>query len=293
MTNILLAGQAVLDFIFDVETLPTKAEKYRAKDAQIIGGGCASNASVAVQRLGGQAFFAGRVGADYIGGLIAQGFAEEGVDTSNLCAIPGARSSYSAINVDATGERQIVNVRGEGLGDPLDWTLPEPLHATLADTRWQVGGLKALQIARDRGIPGVLDGEAPIPAEMAEAASHTVFSVQGIRAFTDTQDTQEALRAAHARLPGWVAVTDGPNGVYHIEGGEIVHTPGFRVDVVDTLGAGDVWHGAFALALAEGQSDRDAIRFASAVAALKCTKLGGRAGTPDRPTAEAFLKENG
>ncbi|MGB0497765.1 MAG: PfkB family carbohydrate kinase [Rubricella sp.] len=292
MTTILLAGQAVLDFIFDVEELPSRAEKYRAKDAQIIGGGCASNAAVAVQRLGGQAVFAGRVGADYIGQLIAQGFAEEGVDTRNLVQVAGAKSSYSAINVDAAGERQIVNVRGVGLGDPVDWDIPEPLHACLADTRWQVGGLKALELARARGIPGVLDGEAPIPMEMAQAASHVAFSVQGIRAFTGEDDKIDALCKAATMTDAWVAVTDGPDGVHHLEGDTLVHTPSFTVEVVDTLGAGDVWHGAFALALAEGQDEREAIRFASATAALKCTRLGGRAGTPDRATLDAFLKDN-
>ncbi|MBB5515246.1 sulfofructose kinase [Rubricella aquisinus] len=291
MTDILLAGQAVLDFIFDLDDLPTRAEKYRAKQGQIIGGGCAANAAVAVARLGGTAHLAARVGADQIGGLIVGGLRADGVNTDNVALVPGGRSSYSAINIDAAGERQIVNLRGEGLGEPLDWTHPTP-RAVLADTRWHAGALHALTLARALGIPGVLDGEAPISQDLAEAASHVAFSVQGICDFTGETDKIAALKEADRRLPGWVAVTDGADGVYFLDHGVVRHIPSFTVEVVDTLGAGDVWHGAFTLALAEEMNVEDAILFASATAALKCTKLGGRAGTPDRATVIAFLKEN-
>lgn len=290
MVNVLVAGQAVLDFIFEVEEIPSKPEKYRAREAQIVGGGCAANAAVAVARLGGAAHFAGRVGDDEIGRLIAEGLRAEGVNTNNLAQVKAGRSSYSAVHIDPAGERQIVNLRGAGLGDPTDWTLP-PLSAVLADTRWDTGALAAFALARAVGIPAVLDGEAPVSPALAEAATHVVFSLQGIRDFCGTDELDTALRAASRQLPGWVAVTDGAAGVYHLEGGALVHSPAFAVDVVDTLGAGDVWHGAFTLALAEGQSERDAICFASATAALKCTVSGGRAGTPDRARVTQFLKD--
>lgn len=289
MTHILVAGQAVLDFIFETETLPTRAEKYRAKSGQIIGGGCAANAAVAVARLGGNVHLAARVGADQIGGLIVDGLRADSVNTDNVAQVPGGQSSYSAINIDAAGERQIMNLRGGDLGEPLDWTHPQ-VDAVLADTRWHAGALKALTIAKSLGVPGVLDGEAPIPQDLAEAASHVVFSVQGICDFTGETDKIAALKAV--KLPGWVAVTDGADGVYYLDAGAVIHTPSYIVNVVDTLGAGDVWHGAFTLALAEHMHVEDAIKFASATAALKCTQLGGRAGTPDRATVIAFLKEN-
>ena len=78
-----------------------------------------------------------------------------------------------------------------------------------------------------------------------------------------------------------------------VEDGTIAHLPAFAVEAVDTLGAGDVWHGAFALGLAEGQGERAAIRFASAAAAIKCTRFGGRAGAPQRTEIEAFLAARG
>ncbi|MDP3321902.1 MAG: PfkB family carbohydrate kinase, partial [Bosea sp. (in: a-proteobacteria)] len=91
----------------------------------------------------------------------------------------------------------------------------------------------------------------------------------------------------------WLAVTLGREGVLFIEDGAVAHLPAFAIETVDTLGAGDVWHGAFALALAEGQSERAAIRFASAAAAIKCTRFGGRAGAPERAEIEAFLAQRG
>ena len=95
-----------------------------------------------------------------------------------------------------------------------------------------------------------------------------------------------------ATTSAFVCVTDGANGVHFRSGKESGHSASFRVPVVDTLGAGDVWHGAFALALAEGRREVEAIRFASATAALKCTRFGGRAAIPSRAQVESFLMEH-
>ncbi|HMJ43565.1 MAG TPA: PfkB family carbohydrate kinase, partial [Pseudolabrys sp.] len=92
-------------------------------------------------------------------------------------------------------------------------------------------------------------------------------------------------------VTGFVAITDGPNGIYWLDGGVVKNMPAFKVKVVDSLGAGDAFHGGFALALAEGRTLMDAMRFASATAALKCTKFGGTAGSPHRVDVEAFLRE--
>ena len=90
----------------------------------------------------------------------------------------------------------------------------------------------------------------------------------------------------------WAAVTDGGNGVWYTGVDGVAHIPAFPIKPVDTLGAGDIWHGAFALAIAEGQEAVDGIRFANATAALKCMKPGGREGCPDRAAVLSFLKDN-
>lgn len=296
MARLLAAGVAVIDFVMHLPEIPARAEKYRAREAAILGGGCAATAAVAAARLGGRAMLAARLGDDPVGTMILDGLAAEGVDCALVRRLPGRRSSFSTIVLSDAGERQIVNFRDEGLSAAADWlgagALP-PFDAALADTRWPEGAAAVLTAARTRGLPGVLDAEAPLaPAAAAlAAASHVAFSAQGLRDFAGTGDLPAGLRAAAARLSGWTCVTDGANGAFWIEGGAIRHAPAYPVPVRDTLGAGDVWHGAFALALGEGMDAPAAVRFAHAAAAIKCSRPGGRDGAPTRAEVEAFLKE--
>src|SRR5262249_41363518 len=104
-------------------------------------------------------------------------------------------------------------------------------------------------------------------------------------------DYKQALKALAEHLSGFVAITDGPKGVYWLEGGELRHLPAFKVDVIDSLGAGDAFHGGFTLALGGGSALPDMLRFASATAALKCTKFGGASGSPTRAEVDAFLRQ--
>lgn len=296
MSTVLVAGVAVIDFVFALEEMPRRAEKYRARDAAVVGGGCAANAAATIARLGGTARLATRLGDDPVGDMIVAGLRKEGVDCALVRRFCGRRSSFSAVFVDPAGERQIVNFRDLGIGFDADWLDRETLgafDAALADTRWPDGAARVLAAARARDLPAVLDAEAPI-AEAAEAlrtASHIAFSAQGLADFAPGADRVEALRRARDLAGAFVCVTEGADGVTHLDGDELVRTPAFRVAVRDTLGAGDVWHGAFALRLAEGAREEEAIRFASAVAAIKCTRFGGRAGVPTRAETEAFLKE--
>jgi sulfofructose kinase len=134
----------------------------------------------------------------------------------------------------------------------------------------------------------------PADPELVQACSHAALSAQAAREMTGLADIDAAtslLGSWHPRI--WLAVTDGENGVWWTDQGRVRHTPAFAVEVRDTLGAGDTWHGAFALGLAEGMAEEGAVRYASAVAALKCMAFGGRSGIPDRATAETFLRERG
>jgi len=289
MARVLVCGSAVVDFVFKVTDFPTQAEKYRAEDAQIVGGGCAANAAVAIQRLGGEAQLAARLGEDPIGDMILAGLRKERVDLAGVLRGPG-RSSFSSITVDERGERQILNYRDDSLmPDPsLLVTLALEADAVLADTRWPEAGSVVLEAARAAGRPAVVDAEAPCPPDMLSKASHVAFSAQGLAEFTGSTSPQEGLEAVQARLGVWVCVTDGEKGAWWRHGSSGGHVPAIPITPVDTLGAGDVWHGAFALALAEGQSEERAMGFAAATAALKCTRKGGREGTPNRAEVAAF-----
>ena len=293
MTGVLVVGVAVVDYVFFVDSFPNAAEKYRARDALVVGGGCAGNAAVAIARLGGTAHLATRLGGDATGALIEADLAAEGVDMA-LTDRSGARSSCSSILVDAAGERQIVNFRGSGLTELTAQFAGAPdVGAVLADNRWLNGARAAMELARVRGVPGVLDIEAPADASGMSRASHMAFSTQGLDAFYPGLEPPLALERAVEEYGGWACVTLGADGalIYDDEGE--VHVPGFAVDVVDTLGAGDVWHGAFALRLADGADEIAAVRFANAAAALKCARPGGRAGAPGRAEVEALIGGEG
>lgn len=299
MVRVLSVGVAVMDHVFRVESFPTRPEKYRAKDASMVGGGGGANAAVAIARLGGEAWLAARVGDDAIADAILADLNAEGVLTELVRRFEGRRSSFSSVLVDDAGERQIVNYRDMGLSFDADWLEGRlagiEFDAVLADTRWPEGALAAMRRARDLGVPGVMDAEAPVheAIDAVGAASHVVFSAQGLRDFAGVEGgaLADLLRGADAALDGLVGVTDGPDGVRWIEGGALRHAPAPSPPgpIADTLAAGDVWHGALALALGEGQGLDSAMRFANAAATLKCEGGTGRSGAPTREKVEAFL----
>lgn len=293
VSEILVVGIAVVDFVFALDALPRRAAKYLANAAEFVGGGCAANAAVAVARLGGNALLSARLGDDFLGDLILSDLGVEGVDTTLVNRKPGAKSPFSSVYVDQAGERQIVNFRGSGLAEDPDWPehAPEP-DAVLVDSRWPAAAIRALELARAMDVPGIVDAETSAEESVLARASHVAFSRDGLLSFAGGKQVEAALHAADERLPGWVAVTDGEDGAFHVGADGLKHTPAFAVEAKDTLGAGDIWHGAFALALAETSDECHAVRFANAAAALKCTEFGGRKGCPDREALEQFLQEN-
>lgn len=293
MTSILCVGAAVVDFVFHLDELPRKAEKYGTETASIVGGGCAANAAVAIARLGGGAVLGARLGEDSIGDLILADLQREGVDVANVTRTPGGRSSYSSVYIDGQGERQIVNFRGAGLVLDTDWFVGlQSVGAVLTDTRRVDAAIDALKFAFSRGIPGIVDGEAPIDPSILDEASHVAFSMQGLNSVVPDTELETALQHVATTHGCWACVTDGKNGVWYTEAGLIRHVKAHQIQPIDTLAAGDIWHGVFALRLAEGQTEAAAIRFANAAAALKCMTTGGREGSPSRAAVIQYLKEN-
>ena len=293
MARVLCVGISTLDTVYAVPAMPTRAEKYRATGVAVVGGGIAANAAVAVARLDGQALLATRLGEDRVAEAIAEELAAEGVDCALAHRFPGRRSPTSTMLVDAQGERLIVSYSDPEMPDAPDWlpqALPAGTGAVLGDTRWETGAAHLFRLARAAGVPAVLDGDRkPAHPDALRLATHVAFSAQGLSESTGLDDLAAALAACGREAGNWAAVTMGEEGTFFLEDGAVVHEPAFPVRTIDTLGAGDVWHGAFALALAEGRSERDAVRFASAAAAIKCTRFGGRAGAPTRAEVEDFL----
>ena len=178
--------------------------------------------------------------------------------------------------------------QGAGLATTLDAASLGNVGAVLVDTRWPAASSIVLEHARRLGVPGVVDGEAPVPQEVVARASHVAFSAQGLAAYADAAGLHRALEIARRRIQGWTCVTDGERGVFFFEGDSLRQVLPPKVDVADTLGAGDVWHGAFALRLAEGANEEIAVRFANTAAALYCTRVGRRGGGATRNQVEAL-----
>jgi len=295
MATVLCVGHAVQDFVFTVRELPRSAGKHQASHFQSVGGGPAATAAVAIARLGGRAVLAARVGDDAVAEAIIGELEGYGVDCGAVLRLPGCASSLSAVMIDAAGERMIVNHLDRAMDASAAW-LPDPATAgaatVLADCRWPEGAERALAAARDRSIPGVLDADTPVPRSgpLLQLASHVAFSAEALADYTGEADPVRGLRVAGPGLGGWCCVTAGAAGVYVLDGAAVTHFAGHAVTAVDTLGAGDVWHGAFALGLAEGMGEADSVSFASAAAALKVRRRGGRAGAPWREEVDEFMR---
>lgn len=287
-------GITVLDRVFRVEKLPAKGGKFVATDYFEIGGGPAATAAVTVARLGLPVEFVGRVGSDDVAQAIIREFDHYGVGNRFTHEVQDATSSFSAILVDDEGERMIINYQDKTLSADPTWMRNvdfAKFQTVLCDVRWHEGAAYALEMAKKAKIPSVLDADVT-PQDISDLvglADHVAFSEPGLAKFAQTDDLLSGLRLAQTRTDGKVYVTAGADGCYWLENDTIQHASGFKVNVLDTTGAGDVFHGAFAFALAQGMETRETVRFASAVAALKCTKFGGREGIPDLETVKAFL----
>jgi sulfofructose kinase len=294
MKPLACVGSAVIDRLFQLPALPKEPGKYVAERYMDVGGGPAATASVAVARLGHPAQLIAPVGADATGEAIMSELRARGVDTAWVHPVPGATSSVSAVLVDRHGERLIVNHRHPLIDSDVDWTGDIDFSgyaAVLSDVRWPRGNRRALERAKAAGVTTVLDGDV-CPDDMTPLvalADHAVFSAPGLRRFTGEDDPARALRIAAGRTSGAVYVTLGADGCLWLEGDTLQALPAFKVAVVDTTGAGDVFHGAFLVAIAEGMTGAVALRFAAAAAALKCTRPGGRDGIPTRAELTDFL----
>ena len=164
----------------------------------------------------------------------------------------------------------------------------------LLDNRYPNFVIPICQAAAARGIPRVLDLDRAAGSDdpLLLACSHVIASAEALRGGTAAKDLRPALRKLGEGFKGFLAFTDGADGVYWLEGGEVRHMPAFKVKAVDTLGAGDVFHAAFAFHLVETSDVIAAMRFASAAAAIKCTRFGGLMGAATRAEVDNFLKRN-
>ncbi len=296
--RILCAGIIVLDEVFRVEEFPQPDGKVQANGFFVVNGGCAANAAVAIARLGGRAALAGPLGGpegeDGNGDRVLKALDRENVDCTFCQRIDGMATALSAIFMNARGDRTIVTYRDERVAatQPKDpGAIVANADAVLVDNRYPDFVLPICEAARRRGLPLLIDGDRPTVEDdpLFRLGTHVIFSSECLRATTGVTDLGEGLKRIAKRTNAFLAVSNGPNDIVYLDDGALRGAPVFKIAAVDTLGAGDAFHGGFLLALAEGQSVTEAMRFGAAVAGIKCSRIGGAAGCPTRAEVEALL----
>ena len=296
--RILCIGIPVRDLTFRVNGVPARGSKENATHFDEICGGNALNAAIGIVRLGGRASVCGPMGdiKETSTRFIFEKLAHESIETNHLVHMPGLVTPISAVMVDPSGERTIVTFRDPELWKvdlPATETLLNDCAAILTESRCAAFCTDLCAEAQRRGIPVIVDVDRAMSLRegLLNASSHLVFSSEPLQETAGVTDDAQALKKIAKLTPSFLAGTRGARGTIWLDENQTVQeTPAFHVHTVDTLGAGDVFHGAFALAITEGQELRQALRFASAAAALKCTRFGGAFAAPQRIEVEELLK---
>jgi len=297
--RILCIGIPVRDLTFRIQELPARGFKANASHFEEISGGNGLNAAIGIVRLGGRASMCGPMGdsRETTSRYIFDKLAHEGIDTRHIIHMPGLVTPISNIMIDPSGERTIVTFRDPELWKvrlPSAGTLLEDCAAVLIESRCAEFSTDLCAEARRRGIPVIVDVDRTMSLRegLLTASSHLVFSSEALQSTAGIADDAEALKKISKLTPSFLAGTRGAQGTLWLdEHQNLQQTPAFPVHTVDTLGAGDVFHGAFALGITEGQDLPTALRFASAAAALKCTRFGGAFAAPQRAEVEELLAQ--
>ncbi len=270
-------GIAVHDLVYNLEGEPVAGSKNFATSMVTTAGGPVVNAARAVVGLGGSALVAVRVGSDPAGDAVLEGLEAGGVCTDYVERIGGVATPVSSVMIHGDGERTIVNFTDDAVVDTAGRSVDAAVDAAdvvLTDVRWIAGAGRAVARARTTGKPVVVDFDLTSTEggrDLIGQATHVVFSSDALTAIDPARALHDVLIGMAGTCDAVVGVTLGTAGSLWVVEGGTVEVPALEVPVVSTLGAGDVFHGAFALAIAEGRPILDAARFATAAAGVWCT----------------------
>ncbi|HEX8237252.1 MAG TPA: PfkB family carbohydrate kinase [Abditibacteriaceae bacterium] len=300
--DVLGLGCATVDDLLYVEQFPAPDVKTRVLRSERQGGGLTATALVAASRLGARCAYAAMLGHDEYSQFVADNLRRENIDLSQVVWHDDARPIHSVIVVDT--QRHTRNIFFEingAVGAHDELPQEEVIRAArvlFLDHYGTTGGIRAARIARAAGIPVVADLErenVPRFHELLELVDHLIVSQAFALRFTSTRCASDAALALWNASRQVVVVTCGAQGCWSVQAENRIqarHHLAFEVETVDTTGCGDVFHGAYALALARGCALHERLRFASAAAALKATQHGAQAGIPARADVEDFLQQS-
>jgi sulfofructose kinase len=283
MVDLVGVGLNATDTVIPLSTYPARGSKTEYTTVSTLPGGQVATTVVACQHWGLRTRYVGKLGDDLAATLHREAFSHSGVET-RVITVPGGASAQSLILVDAQGERTVLIRRDERLAlHPTDldreWiTNARALHVDGYDTE---AAILAATWARAANIPVIADLDELYPnvEALIENVDYLIVSRDFPSRLTSEPDLEQALRKMHRRYNcRLAAATLGQDGVLAWDGRRLLHTPAFRVPVLDTTGAGDIFHAGFIYALLAGWSLDRQLEFACAAAALNCTAVGARGG---------------
>jgi sulfofructose kinase len=290
-------GYTALDYLAVVPRFPQENLKLEIGEFLVQGGGPTATAVVTARRLGLGAAFIGKMGDDDFGRCMLTELEGEGVDVSRVVVERGGRSQFAFIMVDRnTATRTILWTRGgleQFTAEEVDCGLVEGARGLLIDSLEPAAALAAARAARTAGVPVVIDAGTLREGvrELLPLCDYIVASELFAEQISEGGDHVDALERIMEYGPEAAVVTLGERGCVALTESGLLEVPGFEIDAVDTTGAGDVFHGAFIFGLLEGWDIERVCIFSNAVAALKCRRLGGRAGIPDLGETMSFLED--
>jgi sugar/nucleoside kinase (ribokinase family) len=299
--DVLGLGVVAVDDLLHVEGYPPPDAKTPVLRGERQCGGLTATALVAAARLGARCAYAGTLGDDDLSRFVVARLEAEGIDVSSIVRSEGARPVHSTIIVDVRAKTRNIFFDSRGAAGAHPTLPPDDVvrsaKVLFVDQYGAAGMIRAAQIARDAGIPVVADlerdGDPRFP-ELLAIVDHLILSRDFAARITKEDDPGRAAAALWTDSRAAVVVTAGADGAWFVappDPRRPRHRPAFEVDAVDTTGCGDVFHGAYAAALAEGLALEARIEIASAAAALKATRPGGQAGSPTRVAVDDFLRQ--
>lgn len=300
MAKIVGIGANVFDTLYNVPSYPTEDTKTRATASKTAGGGPVATGLVAAAKLGVETAYVGVLADDNGGRFLKEDFEKYGVATDLIHVKSGHRSFASVLWLCAdTATRTCVFDKGDLPALELNEKQKQAVKDAallMVDGNELDAAVEAAKLARESGVKVLYDCGGLYP-NVERLLAHTdimIPSEEFSLGHTGCTTVEEAAKKLFDTYhPEVVVITQGKVGGILYDGNKVVNYPAFTVAAVDTNGAGDVFHGAFAAAVIMGYDYLKCCRFASAVSALKCTGIGARESAPDLETTKKFLKENG
>jgi ribokinase len=292
MSNIVVIGSSSMDLVVTSAKRPGAGETVLGESFKTVPGGKGANQAVAAARLGANVTMIGRVGDDHYGAAILENFKQNGVFVNNVEPVTDTESGTAHI-ILAEGDNSIVVVKGAN-----DYVTPDYVKSAI--NKIKAASIVLIQqeipeetveyvseVCSKYNVPLLLNPAParPLSQQVIDRATYMTPNEHEASVLFNGLSTKEALK----QYPNKVFITEGKQGVRYYDGEKEVLVPSYQVEAVDTTGAGDTFNAALAVALAEGKSIEESLRFANRAASLSVTKFGAQGGMPMRKEVEETL----